>query len=185
MRRILVLFASSSGQTRKIAFRIAETLRARGEHVHLRDIADERPNPGEFDGVVVGAPVRYSRHDERIGAWLARHHIVLNGRPSAFFSVSLSAASKRPEVQRQLEGLVSRFLADAVWRPTRVARFAGALRYTQYRLFTRWMMRLISGSQGRPTDTSRDHEFTDWAQVDTFAEELIRLFNLYAVMHAA
>jgi hypothetical protein len=34
-------------------------------------------------------------------------------------------------------------------------------------------MRLISGSQGRPTDTRRDYEFTDWAQVDRFAHDVL------------
>jgi menaquinone-dependent protoporphyrinogen oxidase len=173
MRRVLVLFASHHGQTHTIAVRVAELLRARGQHVHLRDIADEQPDPGHFDAVVVGAPVQLSKHDPRIGAWLARHARTLAQRPGAFFSVSMSAASTRPEILAKLDGIVTTFLAEARWRPSHVVKLAGALHYTRYGWFLRQMMRLISGSQGRPTDTSRDHEFTDWAQVDRFVHEVL------------
>jgi menaquinone-dependent protoporphyrinogen oxidase len=42
--------------------------------------------------------------------------------------------------------------------------------YTKYSPFLRWMMRRIAAGQGGPTDTTRDHEMTDWAQVRRFAE---------------
>jgi menaquinone-dependent protoporphyrinogen oxidase len=44
--------------------------------------------------------------------------------------------------------------------------------YTQYGLFLRWIMKRISRRKGGPTDTTRDHDFTDWAAVDRFAERL-------------
>jgi menaquinone-dependent protoporphyrinogen oxidase len=50
--------------------------------------------------------------------------------------------------------------------------FAGALAYTQYRWWLRWVMKQISRSQGRPTNTSRDHDLTDWGAVDRFAARL-------------
>ena len=67
-----------------------------------------------------------------------------------------------------------------MWRPTSTTRFAGALRYTAYDRVTRWIIKMISGSQGRPTDTTRDHEFTDWAGVDAYAHELVELAQLKA-----
>jgi menaquinone-dependent protoporphyrinogen oxidase len=175
MSRILVLFASHHGQTRTIAGHIAELLRARGEHVHIRDISEEQPDPGHFDAVVVGSAVQFSKHDARIGAWLARYRDTLARRPGAFFSVSMSAASTRPEVQAQLEGIVGAFLVENRFHPAVVARFAGALHYSRYNVFIRFMMRLISGSQGRPTDTRRDHVFTDWRQVERFAHDVLAL----------
>jgi menaquinone-dependent protoporphyrinogen oxidase len=178
MSRILVLFASHHGQTQSIAFHIAELLRARGLHVHLRNIADEDPQPVLYDAIVVGAPVQFSAHDPRIGAWLARHQAVLARRPGAFFSVSMSAASVREDVQVKLEGIVRDFLATAGWHPVQVVKLAGALHYRRYPWLLRQVMRLISGSQGRPTDTGRDHEFTDWAQVDRFVHDVLALFTI-------
>jgi menaquinone-dependent protoporphyrinogen oxidase len=37
------------------------------------------------------------------------------------------------------------------------------------------MMRRIVAKAGGDTDTSRDYEYTDWADVRTFAEEFARV----------
>jgi menaquinone-dependent protoporphyrinogen oxidase len=47
--------------------------------------------------------------------------------------------------------------------------FAGKLAYTQYGVLTRWLMRRIAAREGGPTDTSRDHDLTDWVAVRDFA----------------
>jgi len=44
--------------------------------------------------------------------------------------------------------------------------------YTKYTFFLRWVTRLVSSRRGGPTDTSRDHEFTNWADVERFAAEI-------------
>jgi len=49
--------------------------------------------------------------------------------------------------------------------------FAGALPYTRYHFFLRWVMKRIATMAGRDTDTSRDYEYTDWDEVARFAEE--------------
>ena len=36
-------------------------------------------------------------------------------------------------------------------------------------------MKLISKRAGHPTDTSRDHEMTDWASVGAFADAIAEL----------
>ena len=46
---------------------------------------------------------------------------------------------------------------------------AGALAYTRYGFLTRFFMRRIAKKEGGPTDTSRDHELTDWGMVARFA----------------
>ncbi len=172
MTRVLVLFASRHGQTRTIASRIAETLRTRGLRVHLADAAYERPDPRNFEAVIVGSPVHMSRHHAAIERWLKRHAPRLATRAGAFFSVSMSASSRRASVREGLDQMVAAFLARVHWQPAHIATFGGALRYTQYGWLTRLMMKLIGRSQGRPVDTSQDYEFTDWAQVDRFGAEI-------------
>ena len=34
-------------------------------------------------------------------------------------------------------------------------------------------MRMIARQQGRPTDTSKDFEYTDWADVEAFVDEFL------------
>jgi menaquinone-dependent protoporphyrinogen oxidase len=44
----------------------------------------------------------------------------------------------------------------------------------------RWYMKRASRRHGGSTDTSRDHEYTDWAQVERFASDI-----LAAALHGA
>ena len=82
-----------------------------------------------------------------------------------------STAAERTTASRYLE----QFLAACGWHPSRSIAVAGAVRYTRYNPILRWVMRRISGKTGRSTDTSRDHEYTDWAQVQAFAESIVSL----------
>jgi menaquinone-dependent protoporphyrinogen oxidase len=83
--------------------------------------------------------------------------------------VSLSAGGPgaKPEVARQY---VEEFRRRTGWTPAQTACFAGALRYRQYNPFIRLLMRLIVGKAGGETDTTRDHEYTDWDAVERFAQ---------------
>ena len=95
------------------------------------------------------------------------------GSPSAFFSVSASAASRDESGRRDAEVCMARFLDDTHWQPASVESIAGAMAFTKYNVFYRWILKQISKRSGGPTDTSRDHELTDWAQVQQFAEEFL------------
>jgi menaquinone-dependent protoporphyrinogen oxidase len=64
---------------------------------------------------------------------------------------------------------VHEFLRDTGWYPAITETVAGATPYTKYNPVMRWMISRISAKEGRPTDTSRDHEFTDWEQIDRLA----------------
>jgi menaquinone-dependent protoporphyrinogen oxidase len=45
--------------------------------------------------------------------------------------------------------------------------------FTKYNPLMRWVLKQISKRAGGPTDTSRDHELTDWQQVEQFAEAFL------------
>jgi menaquinone-dependent protoporphyrinogen oxidase len=93
----------------------------------------------------------------------------LNARPAAFFSVSLGAGSRNPEEVAAVTAIASRFVQAANWQPRRVACFPGKLAYTKYGFLKRWIMRRIAAREGGPTDTSRDHDLTNWQAVREFA----------------
>ena len=65
------------------------------------------------------------------------------------------------------------FLRDALWEPELTATFGGAMAFTKYNIVLRWFMKRISRKAGGPTDTTRDHELTDWAQVHRFTRAII------------
>ena len=66
---------------------------------------------------------------------------------------------------------MNRFFDETRWRPMVTKMVAGALLYTRYNWIVRQMMKRIVKKAGGDTDTSRDYEYTDWADVRQFAEQ--------------
>jgi len=170
MARILVLFSSYDGQTRRIAERVARGLAAAGHEARACSIeADEAvSNFNACDAVIVGSAIRFGRHSPRLARWIRRLGAAFATRPSAFFSVCLSITGPRPRPDL-LNDANDKLFSDAIWWPKEVASFAGALPYSRYPLLLRLVMRFIVGRAGGDTDTARDYEYTDWDAVDRFA----------------
>ena len=166
-----VLCATTEGHTRRIAEQIASTLRQQGLDSEARDLGAVLPSIDWLNvhGVVLGASIYAGRHQKVAEAFAkteARHLAV---RPSAFFSVSLSAGSRKPAEVEAARALARGFVKAAGWEPRRVECFAGTLAYSHYGFFKRQVMRFIAWREGAPTDARRDYEFTDWAAVRRFA----------------
>jgi menaquinone-dependent protoporphyrinogen oxidase len=169
-RTVPVFYVTTEGHTRTIAEHVASTLREQGFDSEARELSREtRIDWSDVRAVVVGASIHVGRH-QRAAVDFARHEARhLNARPSAFFSVSLSAGSRNPAEVEAARGLAQSFVRAAGWAPQRTRCFAGKLAYRQYGFLTRQAMRFIAWREGAPTDTSRDYEFTDWAAVRQFA----------------
>jgi menaquinone-dependent protoporphyrinogen oxidase len=171
MDRVSVFYATTEGQTRRIAEAIASTLREQGfdsEPIELSRALHE-VDWSALAGAVVGASIHGGRHQRAATRFVCDHAQQLRALPGGFFSVSLSAGSKNPSEVAAAHAIAAKFLTAAHWRPARTACFPGALAYTKYGFITRWMLRRIAAREGAPTDTSRDYEFTDWAAVRNFA----------------
>jgi menaquinone-dependent protoporphyrinogen oxidase len=174
MRDVLIFYATTEGQTRRIAERIASDIGARGFNARAIDVAaaDAGIDWDNVRGVMLGASLHAGRHQHAAVEFARRHRDRLNLYPSAFFSVSLSAASSKPEEVATAARLARELPAKAEWQPTAVECFGGRLAYTQYGWFTRWFMRRIAQKEGGPVDTRRDHELTDWNAVARFATRM-------------
>ena len=172
MTRVLVLYASTHGHTGKIAARIAKAI---GPAAELRSI-DAAPGLAlTYDAVIVGASVHAGHHQKAVRKWVHGHAAALNGMPSAFFSVCLSAADDSDEARADAQRYIDETLTEAGWKPRLVRSFAGALQYREYDVFTRLLIKLMMKHGGHPTDTSHDHDFTDWDAVERFGAECAAL----------
>lgn len=171
----LLVFASTHGHVRRVAQVVAERLRAAGVVVDVRDVDDRPADPGAYDLVVLGGSIHAERHQGPLVAWMREHADALAARRVALFSVSLAAVDPTPGGRAKVQGWVDALLAATGVRPAVTACVAGALPYRDYALPTRWLMRRIARKQGLPTDTSRNHDLTDWSTVERFADEAAAL----------
>jgi len=170
MSNVLIVYASTEGQTRKIAEYMAERVRESGWSADAVELGTD-PDPGAYDAVIVGASIHMGQHPEALAAYCAAHRKALQTRPCAFFSVSLSAAGDETE-RADARRCLNEFLEEADWHPSLAEIVAGALRYRDYGWLKRWLMRRLMKKAGHETDTSRNHEYTDWDQVAEIARKV-------------
>jgi menaquinone-dependent protoporphyrinogen oxidase len=170
MAGILLVYASTHGHTARIAARLAKHLREMGHDVVIHDdIATTDPAVNGYDVVIAGASIHSGHHQAELVAWAERHRASLNLRPSAFFSVCLTAAEDSDESRQATRDYLDDFEERTGWTPRLRTTFAGALQYREYDFATRLVMRLLMQRGHHPTDTSRDFDYTDWDSVDAFA----------------
>jgi len=179
-----ILYATREGQTRRIAERIALDLRTAGAEVDVIDVGrTSNVDLSEYVTVCVASSVHVGKHERAAVDFVKRHRADLERLSAAFVSVSLSERgvedTTRPDAARRqsavdVQRMIDDFAKETGWKPARVFPVAGALAYTRYNMLLRFVMKLIARKAGGPTDTSRDHELTDWASVDRFAGELAR-----------
>jgi menaquinone-dependent protoporphyrinogen oxidase len=176
MSDVLITYASTHGQTAKIAVRIARAIRLAGGEPHTFDLnAGADPAPAKYDAVIAGASIHAGHHQHEMVDWARRHAATLDRVPSAFFSVSLTAADDSDEARVATRRYLDEFLEETGWTPRQTTSFAGALQYREYNFATRLMMRLIMAAGHHPTNIDEDVDYTDWDAVDEFARDCLRL----------
>jgi menaquinone-dependent protoporphyrinogen oxidase len=173
MMSFLLVYATGEGQTTKVATRIADALAERGHEtttVELGGGSGADVDVEAHDAVLVGASIHMGKHQKAVRRFVESHREALAGRPTAFFQVSLSSATDEgaAEAAEYAEELFER----TDWHPDRIGLFGGALRFSEYGLLTRFMMKRIVKENMPDVDPSTDTEFTDWADVDAFANDV-------------
>jgi hypothetical protein len=105
--KVLIVYGTSEGQTRKIAERAAQNVRERGHEAELRDSADVASglNLERFDAFIIAASVHHEYHQTTVRDFVTAHRRALDTKPSAFISVSLSAVLEgaQPEAKKYAE----------------------------------------------------------------------------------
>lgn len=171
-----VFYATTEGQTRRIAERLAAIFNERGLSSRAIDVANSAADYIDWAHVraaVVGASLHAQRHQRPAEAFVRRNARRLNKRPSAFFSVSLAIAAEDPKEREAAGRLAGELPAQFGWHPSVIKCLAGRLAYTRYGWLTRFIMKRIARKHGLSADTSRDYEFTNWDEVTRLADALI------------
>lgn len=168
---ILILYATTEGQTRKIARRAAAHLTHKGHSVELITAAESgQIDPRLYDRAILMASVHAGRYQEDFISAVIRNAEALARIPTAFLSVSLSAASDDPEDHESIAACVVKMQEETGWTPTHVEHVAGAFRFTRYDFLKSWAMRWIATKRDPDASTTTDTEYTDWDALYRFLD---------------
>lgn len=174
MSKILILYGTTDGQTLKIAERIGDIARSQKFEVEGINAAEDLPATfamSSYQAFIIGSSLRSRKYNAAVIQFIKDHKDDLNCYPSAFFSVSLGDSTNIG--RKGVRKLIKDFLGKMDWQPVNIGRFGGALLYTKYGFWTRFIMGIVGWFMGYPSDTSKDHELTDWTQVEKFTEEFL------------
>jgi len=175
MARILIFYSTTDGHTVEICKRIKQTVEKHGDSVQLLDIRDA-PDliPGTFDKVVIGASIRYGKHQRLVNEFVNRNQEVLERHPNAFFSVNV-VARKAEKNTPATNPYLQKFLKHIDWQPQRLGVFAGKIDYPSLGFVDKQMIRLIMWITKGPTDPNQVVEFTDWDKVEEFGRMIAEM----------
>lgn len=172
--KILIIYGTVEGQSRKIARYMEEVLQGEGHQVVIADATEEPPSPEGYDLVLVGSSIHMHKYNNAVRDYVMDYVAELNQIPSAFYSVCMAVASDIPEEHEEAAAIAKAFLKHTGWNPLTVWQIAGALKYTKYDYFKRLIMRMIAKKQGGATDTSQDYEYTDWEEVRKLVTDFVQ-----------
>jgi menaquinone-dependent protoporphyrinogen oxidase len=172
MARVLIVYGTTEGHTFAVVEAMAERLRLGGVDTDVVQAGALEPILTAYSGLIVAASVHAGAYQKAVRQWVRAHAREFGSRPAAFVSVSLAAVQQAdPKVAAELDAIVQRFIDATGWKPATVKHVAGALLYTRYNIFKRWIMKRIVAKAGGETDVSRDYDYTDWADLRAFADD--------------
>lgn len=161
---LMIAYATTDGQTRKIARYAADRLVGLGHAVELLNVEDaDGLDLTRFDGAILAGSLHVGGYQKALSTYATRAAAELALLPTLFLAVSLSAAGNDPEDWAGLRRCLAEFEAETGWTPGRVEHVAGAFRFSEYDFFRAWAMRRIADQKGEQVEPGKDKEYTDWA----------------------
>ncbi len=172
--KVLIAYATSEGQTEKIARFIGQDLSSSGHEITYHNVKQLSGglSVSEFDKAIIAGSVHFGKHQEELDLFAFANRETLNQMSTLFISVSLAVAF--PDSEDHAAGYVDTFHESTGWKPTRDLLVAGAMRHGAYAWFEE--SKLMEGDLQSHInqELKEDQEFTDWEQL----KESVRNFVL-------
>jgi menaquinone-dependent protoporphyrinogen oxidase len=168
---LLIAYATTDGQTRKIARFAADRLASQGHAVELLNVEDaEGLDLTRFDAAILAGSLHAGGFQKPLARFASDQRTALAMLPTLFLAVSLSAAGNDPEDWAGLRMCLAGFESDTGWIPGRVEHVAGAFKFSEYDFFRAWAMRRIADQKGEAVEAGTDKEYTDWAALGSMLD---------------
>lgn len=174
MKRVLVVYGSTSGCTKGVADAIVAALDRDGVKADLWPAASAPPAEA-YDAVVLGSGVRGGRWHAPARAWLEANATLLRQLPLAVFTVGLTPVLEHP-VEPDLWAATEAMLAECSVTPVDLAVFAGWNVPRRFRLSERLMLKVLKAPEG---------DFRDLPAIRRWAEGLRLALRLDAGLTAS
>ena len=171
MTKYLFLYSTTDGHTKRICEYIGNILKHKNHEIKIKPISLELRKLSEYDTIILGASIRYGKHQKSVFNFINKHKDLLETKKSAFFSVNV-VARKSEKNSPNTNPYMKKFLKTSSWQPNKLGVFAGKVDYPSYKFFDKYIIRMIMWITKGPTDTSQSYEFTDWNVVENFAKTL-------------
>lgn len=175
MAKVLILYSTTDGHTVEICKRIGSVIEQSGDSVELVDLIDG-PSLDDytFDKAIIGASIRYGKHQKAVYEFIRNNRPTLEQYPNALFSVNVVA--RKPEKNTpETNPYLQKFLRQIDWVPQILGVFAGKIDYPALGPMDRTMIRFILWMTKGPTDPTGTYEFTDWDKVEEFGRRIAAL----------
>ena len=170
----LIIYSTTDGQTRKICEKIKEySINKNSCEIISLDEAFQR-EVEKYDQIIIGASIRYGRHNPRIYEFIQYNRNILDKKKSAFFSVNVVARKPKKNTP-DTNPYIKKFLKRTSWKPTKLGVFAGKIDYPRLSFINRNIIRLIMLFTGGPTNINNSYEFTNWQNVKKFTSEFDKM----------
>lgn len=172
MNDALIIYATMHGQAELIARRIGEAALEWGAAATVQDVRNvssaglvpDRP-------VVLVASVHFGRHARSITRFVKKNQALLAERRTAFISVSGDAAA--PATRPRAEQYAEDFFRTTGWTPAASLVIGGAVKFTKYNWFLRYLTMRSFAAKGMQLDPRHDYDYTDWETVMRFAKAFL------------
>ena len=171
MTKYLFLYSTTDGHTKRICEYIGNILKHENHEIKIEPISLELKKLSEYDAIILGASIRYGKHQKPVFNFINKHKDLLETKKSAFFSVNV-VARKNEKNSPNTNPYMKKFLKTSSWQPNKLGVFAGKVDYPSYKFFDKYIIKMIMWITKGPTDTSQSYEFTDWNVVENFAKTL-------------
>ena len=171
MTKYLFLYSTTDGHTKKICEYIGNILKQQNHEIKIDPISLELKKLSEYDAIILGASIRYGKHQKSVFNFINKHKDLLETKKSAFFSVNV-VARKNEKNSPNTNPYMKKFLKTSSWQPNKLGVFAGKVDYPSYKFLDKYIIRMIMWITKGPTDISQSYEFTDWKVVENFAKTL-------------
>ncbi|MCX7645630.1 MAG: protoporphyrinogen oxidase [Rhodobacteraceae bacterium] len=171
--RIAIVYATTEGQTRKVARFAADRLVQAGHAVELLRAEDaEGLDLGRFDAAILAGSVHVGAFQGALKGFAYAQAEALARLPTLFLPVSLAVAGDDPDDREGIEEVVEGFVRDTGWRPGRIEHVAGAFRFGEYGVLKSWAMRWIARQKGEAAPArGEDREYTDWERLGSALDD--------------